>query len=255
MTSPAPQPLRDRVKALGLHGLVGYLDQIADEPWLSRLIEAEERERQRRSLERRMTNAHIGRFRPMADFDWDWPKHIERSAVEELFELQFLDEPANVVLVGSNGLGKTMIAQNLAHHAVVAGHTVHFVSASDMLNDLASHDSASALQRALRRYCRPRLLCVDELGYLSYDNRYADLLFEVVSRRSGKRSTLITTNKQFSAWNEVFPNAGCVVTLVDRLIHCAEVIRIEGDSYRLKEAQERAERKRTARSRKHAAKQ
>jgi DNA replication protein DnaC len=245
--------LRDRIRALGLHGLLGYLHEVGDAPWLLRLVEAEERERQRRSLERRLTNAHIGRFQPMADFDWSWPKQIDRTAVEELFELRFLEEAANVILAGSNGLGKTMIAQNLAHQAVLAGHTVRFVSASEMLTDLASQDSASGLQRRLRRYCHPRLLAVDEIGYLSYDHRYADLLFEVISRRYSKKSTVITTNKSFSDWNQVFPNAACVVALVDRLIHRAEVVRIEGESYRFKEAQERADRKRSARARKDTA--
>jgi len=109
-----------------------------------------------------------------------------------------------------------------------------------LLNDLAAQDGGGALERRLRHYCRPRVLVIDELGYLAYDNHYADLLFEVVSRRYQEKPTVLTTNKPFAEWNQVFPNAACVVTLVDRLVHCAEIIHIDGESYRLREAKERA---------------
>ena len=170
----------------------------------------------------------------MADFNWKWPKKIHRALVDDLFTLQFIDEGANVVLLGPNGTGKTMIAKNLAYQAVLRGHTARFTSASDMLNDLAAQQTSGALTRRLRRYCNPQLLIVDEVGYLSYDNRYADLFFEVVTRRYEERSVVLTTNKPFAEWAEVFPNAACVVTLVDRLVHRAESIQIQGDSYRLK---------------------
>jgi DNA replication protein DnaC len=246
--------LRKRAAELRLFGLLSFFDEIADEPWVERLLDAEEQERQRRSLERRQANARIGLFRPMVDFDWAWPTHIDRDSVEDLFHLHFLEESANVIIRGANGLGKTMIAQNLAHQAVLAGHTARFVSASEMLNDLAAKDSTASLHRRLQRYYRPGLLAVDELGYLAYDDRHADLLFEVVSRRYGKKSTLITTNKAFSEWSEVFPNSSCVVALVDRLIHRAEVIRIEGESYRLKEAKEREDKRTKTRLRKRSRK-
>jgi len=97
-------------------------------------------------------------------------------------------------------------------------------------------------------YARPRLLVVDEVGYLSYSNRHADLLFEIVSRRYEAKSTLITTNRPFAEWGEVFPNAACVVSLVDRLVHHAEIIAIQGESYRLKEAKERSEQRLKARN-------
>jgi DNA replication protein DnaC len=154
--------------------------------------------------------------------------------------LEFLNEPSNVILVAPNGLGKTMIAQNVAHQAVTAGHSVLFTTAGHMLGDLAALDSDSALRRRLRHYARPRLLVIDEVGYLSYSNRHADLLFELVSRRYEQSSTIITTNRPFAEWHEVFPNAACVVSLVDRLIHHAEILRLDGESYRYKEAQERA---------------
>jgi DNA replication protein DnaC len=108
-----------------------------------------------------------------------------------------------------------------------------------LLGELAALDSDSALRRKLRQYAAPDVLIIDEVGYLSYSNRHADLLFELISRRYQSKSTVVTTNRAFAEWGEVFPNAACVVSLVDRLMHRAEVVRIEGDSYRAKEAQER----------------
>ena len=234
---------RAALRRLGLFGLLANWEHVRPLDWLPTVIDYEQRERQRRSLERRLRFARLGAFKPLCDVDWQWPKKIDRSAVEELCSLDFLTELANVVLIGPNSTGKTTIAKNLAHLALLGGYSARFTTASAMLNDLAAQDSAAALNRRLRHYCRPTLLVCDELGYLSYDSRYADLLFEVVTRRYQQRSTIITTNKVFSEWNQVFPNAASVVTIIDRLVHKAEIITIEGDSYCLKEAKERAAQK------------
>jgi DNA replication protein DnaC len=237
-----------RAKALKLYGLLAHWEEVAGEPWIEPLIQWEEEQRARRSLERRLGSAHLGRFRPLADFDWDWPKRCDREAVEELMGLAFLEEMANAILVGPNGVGKSTIARNIAHQAVLAGHTVLCTSAAQMLGELAAADGDNALRRRLALYARPRLLLIDEIGYLSYSNRHADLLFEIVSRRYQEKSTLVTTNRPFSEWGEVFPNAACVVSLVDRLVHNAEIVQIEGESYRLKEAKERSEQRRKQRA-------
>lgn len=233
-------PLYERAYKLGLWGLVANWNDWGAETWVYGFIEAEEKERLRRGLERRRHMARIGKFKPIADFDWEWPKDIDRALIEDFFTLDFIEDNGNVIIVGPNGVGKTMIAKNLVSEAVQQGHSGLFVTASDMLNDLVAQDGPLARRRCLRKYCRPKLLAIDELGYLSYDNRHADLLFEVVTRRKGESSTLVTTNKPFSEWNEVFPNASCVVTLIDRLVHKAEVTAIKGDSYRFKEAKERS---------------
>jgi DNA replication protein DnaC len=253
MTDLNPAELKARLKALGLFGLVACWEQIADKPWLHDVLALEERERQKRGLERRLRNSRVASFKPMTEFDWSWPKKLDREAVDDLFALGFINTGHNAVLVGPNGIGKTMILKNVAHQAVLRGHTVRFTTASDMLADLAAQDSSVAVARRLRRYTVPHLLCIDEVGYLSYDNRYADLLFEVVTRRyDARKPLLLSTNKAFSEWSEVFPHAACVVTLVDRLIHRAEVIEIEADSYRLKEAKElNAARSKQRRTKKH----
>ena len=237
--------LRERAKLLKLCGLLAHWDEMnpAMLGWATQLIEWEESERNRRGLERRLRQARLGRFKALADFDWNWPEQIDRKAVEELMTLSFIGEAGNAVLVGSNGIGKTTVAKNIAYQAVLAGHSAVFISAADMLNDLAAQDGDNALRRKLKYYAQPALLAIDEVGYLSYGNRHADLLFEVISRRYEKRATLVTTNRPFSEWNEVFPNAACVVSLIDRLIHHAEIIAFEGPSYRLREAKERAKRK------------
>ena len=245
--------LRERAHRLGLWGLVANFEELEKEPSIEKLIGYEEVERARRSLERRVRNAKLRRFKPMADFDWKWPKEIDRELVDEVFELGFLAEAGNVVVVGPNGVGKTMIVKNLAHQAILRGYTAGFVNASELLNDLGAQETASALLRRLRHYSRPQLLVIDEVGYLASSNEHADLLFEVVNRRYQEKSIVLTTNKAFSEWNEVFANSGCVVTLIDRLIHKAEVVKIDGESYRLKEAKERSqegERRRARRKKK-----
>jgi len=248
-TTPDFDALRKRLRTLALYGLAVQDEALLAEPWIERVIDIEDRERRRRSLKRRLANARISAFKPIADFDWQWPKSIDRQLVEELFNLAFIDEAVNVVLLGPNGIGKTMIAKNLLHHAVINGYTARFTMASDMLHELASQDSDASLARRLRRFTQPQILAIDEVGYLNYDNRYADLLFEVVTRRYLNRPVIITTNKPFSEWADVFSSAACVVTLVDRLIHRSELVSLEGESYRLKEAKERAAKRTKARSR------
>ncbi|MEO8901543.1 MAG: ATP-binding protein [Polyangiaceae bacterium] len=242
------QDNRERALRLGLHGLLANWDDVKAAPWLLPVLAYEEAERTRRSLERRIKDARLGRFKPLADYDWKWPKKIDRAAVDDLFKLSFFEDGANSVLLGPNGVGKTMLLKNLAHHCVMRGYTVRFTTASAMLNELASQDGTAGLHRRLRHFVHPQLLCIDEVGYLSYDSRYADLLFEVITRRyEALKPVVLTTNKPFSEWPDVFPHAACVVTLVDRLIHRCEVLHIEGHSYRAKEAKERAAAKRAVR--------
>lgn len=238
--------LEQRIRAIGLIGLAARIDEIRNEPWLERVITIETEERQRRGFDSRFKNSKLGRFKPMADYDWSWPRAIDRLAIDELFLLRFFAEGANVIIVGPSGLGKTMIAKNLAHAVIRSGRTARYTTASAMLNELAGQDGLTALSRAYRRYTSPAILVIDELGYVAYGNRHADVLYEVVNRRHDLgRSIIVTTNRAFMEWGDLFPNATCVVPLVDRLVHRSDIIEIDGDSYRLKEAQARARSRKT----------
>jgi DNA replication protein DnaC len=237
--------LHSQLRQLGLNataqGLDDFIARAGKSRWspqllLEELARMEIQDRSLRSLERRLQMARIGRFRPMADFNWNWPKKIDRSTIERALTLDFIPEARNLILMGTNGLGKTMIAQNIAHAAAQAGHTVLFRTASDILANLHC-DSPQILRRRLQHYARPSLLCIDELAYLSYDPDAADLLYELVSRRYERRSILITTNKAFKDWNTVFPNATSIATLLDRLTHHADITLIEGPSYRVRESE------------------
>lgn len=235
--------LRQRARSLRLWGLLAHWDEVATQGWVEEVVRWTEDEKRRRSLEYRTGKAKLGAMKSMGSFDWEFPEKIDRAQIEELFTLGFVREAVNVVLAGPNGVGKTMIAQNLANEALLKGHSVLFTSASAMLGELAACDGARSLEQALNKYTRPHLLAIDEVGYLAYGARHADLLFEVVTRRYEQRSTIVTTNRVFKEWGEVFPNAACVVALVDRLLHRAEVVHIQGESYRAKEAELRRQRK------------
>jgi len=239
-------PLADQLAALGLRYTAAHLDDLValatKRRWsptqlLEHLIEREQQERTRRSLERRLARALIGRFTPMSDFDWAWPTRIDRNAVEATLRLDFLADARNVVLVAPQGLGKTMIAQNIALAAVLAGTHVLFITAAQLLLDLGGQESTRGLARRLNHYATRGLLCIDEIGYLSYDARAADLLFQVVSRRYERKSVILTTNLAFGDWPTIFPNAGSAIALIDRLVHHAEILTIEGESYRRRVAE------------------
>ena len=163
--------LKDRPRALRLHGLAANWDEVGDHDWPATLIAWEEEERRSRSFKRRLGEARIGQFKPLPDFDRAWPRRCDRMAVEDLMSLEFLHEAANIVLIGPNGVGKSTIAANIAHRAILEGHNVRFTNAGNMLGELASIDSDSRLQRRLRFYARQHLLVIDEVGYLSYNNR------------------------------------------------------------------------------------
>ncbi len=244
-TTTQPIDLSARLAGLGLRFTASHLEDFlaraTKNRWggvrlLEDLVQVETADRAQRSLDRRVLRSRLGKFKPIADFDWAWPKKIDRDLIERSMTLDFVAERRNVAIAATNGLGKTMIAKNIAHAALIAGHSVLFRTASDLLADLAA-DSPEIRRRKFNFYSRHDLLVIDEIGYLSYDDRAADLLYEVVSRRYERRSILVTTNLGFKEWNTVFPNATSLATLLDRLLHHADATVIEGESYRAFESQ------------------
>jgi DNA replication protein DnaC len=222
-------------------GLDNLLARASTQRWsprqlLEEVARSETTDLARRSLERRLAQARLGCFKPLADFDWHWPQKIDRPLIERALTLDFLTSGRNLLVCGANGLGKTLIAKNIAHAAVLAGHSVLFRTAADLLADLDG-DSPGLRRRKFRFYARAALLVIDECGYLAYDAHAADLLFEVINHRYERNSILLTTNKAFKDWNTVFPNATCIAALLDRLTHHADVTLIEGTFYRVRESE------------------
>ena len=172
--------LLQRAQALKLYGLIAHWNEVEVSDWITRVIDWEEAERSNRGLQRRIVKAHLGRFKPLIDFDWQWPKKCDRMVIENLLELDFIKENTNIILCGPNGVGKTTLAKNIAYHAVCRGHTALFITASEMLNELTALGKDISLNRRFRYYMQPSILVIDELGYLSYSNRHADLLFEII---------------------------------------------------------------------------
>ncbi|NCC31779.1 MAG: ATP-binding protein, partial [Chloroflexia bacterium] len=204
--------------------------------YLARLLEREAALRRDRSIARRIKMARFPIIKSLDEFDWGWPKKINRLQVQNLFRLAFIEDNANVVMVGGVGLGKTHLSIALGHAACLAGYSVLFASAIDIINTLAAARKTGCLKEELKRYLRPAVLLVDELGYLPIDKTGADLLFQVISQRYEHGSIILTTNRIYKEWPEIFNNDTTLTSAVlDRLLHHAETVVIEGKSYRMKD--------------------
>ena len=174
-------------------------------------------------------------LKTLDQFRWDWPTQINQALIQHHFTLRFLKDHLNLIYLGNVGLGKTHLAIALGYEACLKGHSVFFTSAIDILNTLASAKSTGRLKQEIKKYTKPSLLIVDELGYLPIDKSGADLLFQVISGRYEQGSTLITSNRAFKDWPKIFNNDSTLTAaLLDRLLHHAETVVIEGKSYRMK---------------------
>ena len=213
----------------------------AEQQWdhitfLAHLIEAEAQRRKDRAVERRTRLAKFPVRKTLDQFQWNWPKKLNRLQVQNLFRLQFIEHASNVIFIGGVGLGKSHLAIALGLAACQQQHSVLFASAIDAINTLASAKATGRLKHELRRYLRPTILILDELGYLPIDKTGADLLFQIISQRYERGSIIITTNRVFKKWPEIFNNDNTLTAAVlDRLLHHAETVTIEGKSFRMKD--------------------
>ncbi|MFO7558392.1 MAG: IS21-like element helper ATPase IstB [Desulfobacterales bacterium] len=208
--------------------------------YLSELIKQEANLRQDRTIQRRIRMARFPVVKTLDQFNWSWPKKINQAQIKNLFRLKFIEDKSNVVFIGGVGLGKTHLASALGYQACLKGHTVVFTSAIDTINNLISAQHAGRLKQELKKYLKPSLIILDELGYLPIDKTGADLLFQIISQRYEQGSIVITTNRVFKDWPQIFNNDSTLTSaLLDRLLHHTEASVIEGDSYRMKEVKGR----------------
>jgi DNA replication protein DnaC len=204
--------------------------------YLARLLDNEIQRRHQLAIERRIAAARFPCLKTLDSFDWTWPKKINRAQVQNLFRLTFLKDKTNVIFLGGVGLGKTHLASALAHEACLRGHAVLFTTAVDIINTLTAAQTVGRLKPELKRYLKPTVLAVDELGYLPIDKTGADLLFQVISQRYEQGSIVLTTNQPYKHWPKIFNNDSTLTSAVlDRLLHHAETVVIEGKSYRMKD--------------------
>lgn len=239
-----PTPLETDLRTLGLPFMAEQHEQQARRAardsmphadYLAGLVAGELNLRRDRATLRRVRNARFPAVKTIEGFSWNWPKKINRMAIQNLFRLQFVEDRANVIFLGGVGLGKTHLATALGYAACLAGKSVLFSTAVDAINTLAAAAATNRLKTELRKYLTPSVLILDELGYLPIDKHGADLLFQVISQRYERGSLIITTNRAFKHWPQIFNNDSTLTSaLLDRLLHHADTQVIEGKSFRMK---------------------
>jgi len=204
--------------------------------YLAQLVEGEASMRENRSIERRIKNARFPVLKTLDDFQWSWPKKINRPQIQNLFRLAFVTTQTNIVLIGNVGVGKTHLAIALGHAACLNGHSVLFTTAVDIINTLAAAQAVGQLKREFHRYLKPAILIVDELGYLPIDKHGADLLFQIISQRYERAPIVITSNRVYKHWSQIFNNDSTLTSaILDRVLHHADTVVIEGLSFRMKD--------------------
>jgi DNA replication protein DnaC len=225
--------LKENCQPLATEGATNHWSHL---DYLGRLIQGEVATRQDRIIARRIKAARFPVIKTLEAFRWDWPKKINRLQIQELFRLRFIEEKANVIFLGLVGLGKTHLATALGYAACQHGHSVLFANAIDVINTLSAAQTKGVLKTQLKRYLSPAILVLDEVGYLPIDQRGADLLFQVISQRYERGSIILTSNKAFKQWPAIFNGDSTITSAVlDRLLHHAETVLIEGSSYRMKD--------------------
>lgn len=239
------QPLNNYLEELKLPFLRENAQSLAKEAaqknwthldYLQKLMEGEVIQRQERRVQRRIKAARFPLIKTLEDFQWNWPKKINRALIEHLAQLQFIREKSNVVLVGQVGLGKTHLAIALAYQACLEGYSVLFANTINIVNELSAAQKRGTFKAEIKKYLTPQLLVLDEMGYLPIDQHGADLLFQVISQRYEQGSIILTTNLAFKKWASIFGNDSTIASAVlDRLLHHAETIVVEGKSYRMKD--------------------
>jgi DNA replication protein DnaC len=239
--SAATLSLEEALRALGLDHAASILD-VASSKAISRndspttLLDHLVREQLRVHCERRaqmaLKRSGIFPLTTIDSYDFGYPKSVDRDAVMKAASLQFVEEKTNCVFLGPSGVGKTHLANAIGQLACLRGRRVRFITAADLVNDLVAAQARNGLHRRLNAWASYELLLLDELGYLSFDARGADLLYQVLNRRYQRSSTVVTTNLPFKDWGKLFHNSAAASAIADRLVHRGLLIQIQGKSRR-----------------------
>jgi DNA replication protein DnaC len=245
MTPSEETRLNAQLQRLHLHHIQSHYQALAAKAaeqqrshvdYLAQLVDGEATMRESRSIERRIKSARFPMLKTLDEFQWSWPKKINRPQIQNLFRLAFIATQTNVILIGNVGVGKTHLSIALGHTACLHGHSVLFTTAVDIINTLAAAQSVGQLKREFQRYLKPAVLIVDELGYLPIDKHGADLLFQIISQRYERAPIVITTNRAYKHWPQIFNNDSTLTSaILDRVLHHADTVIIEGKSFRMKD--------------------
>ena len=236
--------VRVDLTALGLKDAAAALDQVLDAATRSKatytdlltdLLSCELRTRRERYLLARTRLAHLPFHKDLEEFDFACQPSLDEGQVKELATLTFVNQAHNVILLGPPGVGKTHLAVALGIEAIKNGMGVYFVTAHALVEDLRQAHAENRLERRMRVYLAPKVLIVDEVGYLPFDTLGATMLFQLVSARYERGSIILTSNKSFAQWGEVFTDPIIATAILDRMLHHSHIINIRGDSYRLKD--------------------
>lgn len=194
---------------------------------------AEAVEKRRRSTERRISQAHFPQKKTLESFDWGHPDKINEELVRYLFTLRFAEDHKNIAFLGLPGLGKTHLMTAIGLHACASSYSVLYETAANIINRLLAARATENFMRVLKTYTKVDILCIDEIGYLPIDQHGANMLFQVISSRYERGSIILTSNKAFIDWGDIFNDSTITSAILDRLLHHCEVVTIEGKSYRM----------------------
>jgi len=202
---------------------------------LDYLFEQENKYREAAAIERRMKSAVFPVKKTVDEFNFEFQSSIDKKVIEDLATLRFVHNAENIVLLGPPGIGKSHLAIALGIQAIKAGISVSFTNTGNLIERLKIADREGILEKKIRDLMKYKVLIIDEIGYLPFDEKGAHCLFQLISRRYEKSSTILTSNKSYGEWGEIFKDHVIAAALLDRILHHCTTINIKGESYRLKE--------------------